>query len=77
MKLDNLLSRSISVPSQSCRSIPISCCTTSCPTDQVVLINGGSTPQEVLILRGAYEIETMIAMLNASDAFSVRIGIEW
>ena len=40
----------------------------SVPTDQVVLINAGNTPQEVLIPRGAYDIETIIAMLNASDA---------
>ena len=38
------------------------------PTDQVVLINAGSTPQEITIPRGAYDIETIIAMLNASDA---------
>ena len=37
-------------------------------SDQVVLINAGTTPQEVLIPRGAYEIETIIAMLNTSDA---------
>ena len=43
-------------------------------TDQVVVINAGNTPQEVLIPRGAYDIETIIAMLNESDAFSVRIG---
>ena len=34
-----------------------------------------STPQVVLIPQGAYDIETIIAMLNASDAFPVRIGI--
>ena len=45
------------------------------PTDQVIVINAGSTPQEVLILRGAYDIETIIAMLNESDAFPVRIGV--
>ena len=38
------------------------------PTDQVVLINAGNTPQKVLIPRGAYDIETIIAMLNVSDA---------
>ena len=43
-------------------------------TDQVVVINAGNTPQEVLIPRGAYNIETIIAMLNESDAFPVRIG---
>ena len=43
-------------------------------TDQIVVINAGNTPQEVLIPRGAYNIETIIAMLNASDAFSIRIG---
>ena len=38
------------------------------PNDQVVLINAGSSPQEITIPRGAYDIETIIAMLNASDA---------
>ena len=47
------------------------------PTDQVVLINAGSTTQEITIPRGAYDIETIIAMLNASDAFPVRSGIQW
>ena len=37
-------------------------------TDQIVVINAGNTPQEVLIPRGAYNIETIIAMLNASYA---------
>ena len=45
------------------------------PTDQIVVINAGNTPREVLIPRGAYDIETIIAMLNASDAFLVRIGV--
>ena len=44
-------------------------------TDQVIVINAGNTPREVLIPRGAYDIETIIAMLNASDAFLVRIGV--
>ena len=43
-------------------------------TDQMVMINAGNTPQEVAIPRGAYDIETIIAMLNESDAFPVRIG---
>ena len=43
-------------------------------TDQIVVINAGNTLQEVLIPRGAYDIEIIIAMLNASDAFLVRIG---
>ena len=47
------------------------------PTDQVVLINAGTTTQEITIPRGAYDIETIIAMLNASDAFPVRSGIQW
>ena len=47
------------------------------PTDQVVLINAGSTTQEITIPRGAYDIETIIAMLNASDTFPVRSGIQW
>ena len=41
------------------------------PTYQVTLINAGSTPQEVKIPRGAYDVETIIAILNASDAFPV------
>ena len=41
------------------------------PTDQVIVINAGNTPQEVLVPRGAYNIVTIIAMLNASDAFPV------
>ena len=44
------------------------------PTDQVVVINAGTSPQEVLLPRGAYDVETIIAMLNASDAFIFRIG---
>ena len=39
------------------------------PTDQVIVINAGNTPQEVLILRGTYDIETIIAMFNASETF--------
>ena len=38
------------------------------PSDQVILIDAGNTSQEVLIPRGAYDIETIIAMLNASDS---------
>ena len=39
------------------------------PTDQVVVVNGGySNSSEIAIPQGAYEIETIIAMLNASDA---------
>ena len=45
------------------------------PTDQVVLINAGSALQEVAIPRGAYGIETIIAMLHSSDAFTVWIGV--
>ena len=41
------------------------------PTDQVVVINAGNALQEVKIPRGAYNIETIIAMLHSSDAFSV------
>ena len=47
------------------------------PNDQVVLINAGETIQEITIPRGAYDIETITAMLNASDAFPVRSGIQW
>ena len=43
-------------------------------TDQIVVINAGNTQQEVALPRGAYDIETIIAMLNESDAFSIRIG---
>ena len=43
-------------------------------TDQVIVINSGRTPEEVAIPRGAYDIKTFIAMLNASDAFLGRIG---
>ena len=45
------------------------------PTDQVVVINAGTSTQEVIIPRGTYDIETIIAMLNASDAFPLRIRI--
>ena len=45
------------------------------PTDQVVVINAGNTPKEVAIPRGAYNIETIIAMLHSSDAFTVRVGV--
>ena len=45
------------------------------PSDQVVVINAGNALQEVAIPRGAYDIETIIAMLHSSDAFIVRIGV--
>ena len=45
------------------------------PSDQMVVINAGSALQEVAIPRGAYDIETIIAMLNASDAFIVWMGV--
>ena len=39
------------------------------PTDQVVVINGGRRDESVIsIPRGAYDIEAIIVMLNASDA---------
>ena len=39
------------------------------PSDQVVVINGDRTDESVIsIPRGTYDIETIIAMLNASDA---------
>ena len=39
------------------------------PSDQVVVMNGNRTDEsEISIPRGAYNIETIIAMLNASDA---------
>ena len=38
-------------------------------TDQVVVINGGyANSSEITIPQGVYEIETIIAMLNVSDA---------
>ena len=45
------------------------------PTDQVVVVNAGSALQKVAIPRGAYGIETIIAMLHSSDAFPVRMGV--
>lgn len=44
-------------------------------TDQVVVINANLSPQYVLISRGAYDIETIILMLNVSDVLSVRIVV--
>ena len=41
------------------------------PTDQVVVVNAGSALHEVLIPRGAYDDDMIIAILNASDAFPV------
>ena len=39
------------------------------PSDQVVVMNGGRTDESILsIPRGVYDIETIIAMLNVSDA---------
>ena len=39
------------------------------PTDQVVVMNGSRTDERIILIpRGAYDIETIIAMLNASDA---------
>ena len=39
------------------------------PSDQVVVINGDRTDEIVIsISRGTYDIETIIAMLNASDS---------
>ena len=39
------------------------------PTDQIIVINGGRTDaSEITIPQGAYEINQLIAMLNASDA---------
>ena len=44
--------------------------------DQVIVIEEGtSTPQEVLIPRDSYDIETIITMLNVSDDFPVRVGV--
>ena len=46
------------------------------PINQVVVINGDRTDESVIsIPRGAYDIETIIAKLNASDAFPIRIGV--
>ena len=38
------------------------------PSDQVILIDAGTSPHEALIPRRAYNIEAIIAMLNTSDA---------
>ena len=39
------------------------------PSDQVVVMNGNRRDESIIsIPRGAYDIETIIAMLNASDA---------
>ena len=48
------------------------------PTDQVVLINAGETIQRDHDFTNAVHtnIETIIAMLNASDAL-VQSGIQW
>ena len=66
VKLDNLLSF------DQCHISSVSLYTDfvlhNVPTDQVVVIDAGNTPQEVTIPRGAYDIETIIAMLNTSDA---------
>ena len=74
MKLDNPLS--FDQCSNSSVSLYAHFVLHNVPTDQVVLINDDSTPQqEVFILRGAYDIYTIIAMQNASDAFPIRIGL--
>ena len=41
------------------------------PTHQVIVIDEGTSLHDMLIPQGAYNIETIIAMLNASDAFTV------
>ena len=45
------------------------------PSDQVIVIDASSIQHEVLIPRGAYDIETIFSMLNVSDAFPVRIDV--
>ena len=44
-------------------------------SDQAVVINAGSSPQEVVIPREAYDIETIITMMKLSYAFPDRIGV--
>ena len=73
MKLDNLLS--FDQCSISSVSLYTDFVLHNVPTDQVVVINAGNTSQEVVIPRGTYDIETIITMLNASEAFLVRIGV--
>ena len=41
----------------------------------VMVINSGTSQHEVLIPWGAYDIEAIIAMLNASDAFLLYICV--
>ena len=41
------------------------------PADQVIVIDEGTSLHDMLIPQGAYNIETIIAMLNASDAITV------
>ena len=36
-----------------------------------------NTAQEVFIPQGGHEIETIIAIMNTSDAFPVQIGVQW
>ena len=62
------LFHSISVPSHPCRSIPISCA-------QRPNWSSGADQCRDIPTRGDYDIETVIAMVNASDAFPVRIGV--
>ena len=38
------------------------------PSDQAIVIDEGTSPQEVIIPRGTYDIETIIAKPNESDA---------
>ena len=66
VKLDNLLS----FDQYSISSLPVYTDfeLRNVPTDPMIVINSGRTTEEVLIPRGAYDIETIIAMLNASDA---------
>ena len=40
------------------------------PADQVIVIDEGISLHDMLIPQGTYNIETIIAMLNASDAFT-------
>ena len=62
------LFHSISVPSRPCRSIPISCA-------QRLNRSSGTDQCRDIPTRGDYDIETVIAVVNASDAFPVRIGV--
>ena len=61
-----ILCHSISVPSRPCHYTDF--VLHNVPSNQVVLIDVGTSPHEMFIPRGTDDIKTIIAMLNASDA---------